>query len=81
MTQELIITELEEAIDALQETIASMEMDEALLKLEIVSRGDTIERLEKQNELLKHQLLRRLAEDGKPKIAALLKASERGDNG
>lgn len=74
MTTEYEIQQYEEAIDAMREIIASMEMDIELMKLEIVSRGDRINQLSSQNRLLKRQLMENVAND--PKIPALLKAKE-----
>lgn len=74
MTTEYEIQQYEEAIDAMQEIIASMEIDIELMKLEIVHRGNTISRLESQNRVLKNQLVKKLQDDSR--IPALLKPKE-----
>ena len=74
MTTEYEIQQYEEDIDAMQEIIASMEIDIELMKLEIVHRGNTISRLESQNRVLKNQLVKKLQDDSR--IPALLKPKE-----
>lgn len=74
MSNEYEIQQYEEAIDAMQEIIASMEIDIELMKLEIVHRGNTISRLESQNRVLKNQLVKKLQDDSR--IPALLKPKE-----
>ena len=74
MTTEHEIAQYEEAIDAMQEIIASLEMDIELMKLEITHRGDQISRLESQNRVLKNQLIKRLQED--KSVPAILKPKE-----
>lgn len=77
MTTEYEIQQYEETIDAMQEIIASLEIDIELMKLEIVHRGNTISRLESQNRVLKNQLVKRLQDDSR--IPALLKPKEGSD--
>ena len=74
MTTEYEIQQYEEAIDAMQEVIASMEIDIEFMKLEIVHRGNTISRLASQNRVLKNQLVKKLQDDSR--IPALLKPKE-----
>lgn len=74
MSNEYEIQQYEEAIDAMQEVIASMEIDIELMKLEIVHRGNTISRLESQNRVLKNQLVKKLQDDSR--VPALLKPKE-----
>lgn len=74
MTTEYEIQQYEEAIDAMQEIIGSLEIDLQLMRLEITHRGDTIARLESQNRVLKNQLVKRLQDDSR--IPALLKPKE-----
>lgn len=74
MSTEYEIQQYEEAIDEMQEVIASMEIDIELMKLEIVHRGNTIYRLESQNRVLKNQLVKKLQDDSR--IPALLKPKE-----
>lgn len=74
MSQEFVITQLEETIDQMQEIIASLEMDIELMKMEIVQRGDCILRLESQNRVLKKQILEEAMDQSK--IPMLLRAKE-----
>lgn len=56
MSQDFIITQLEETIDQMQDVIGSLEADILLLRMEVVERGDAINQLTIQNNLLKKQL-------------------------
>lgn len=68
------IDELTTQVEDLQDEIQSMEADIMLLKMEVVQRGDYIQRLESQNQLLKKQLMAKVASD--VKVAAILKPKE-----
>lgn len=68
------IDELTTQVEDLQDEIQSMEADIMLLKMEVVQRGDYIQRLESQNQLLKKQLMSKVASDSK--VAAILKTKE-----
>lgn len=68
------IDELTTQVEDLQDEIQSMEADIMLLKMEVVQRGDYIQRLESQNHLLKKQLMSKVANDSK--VAAILKPKE-----
>jgi len=68
------IDELTTQVEDLQDEIQSMEADIMLLKMEVVQRGDYIQRLESQNQLLKKQLMAKVASD--VKVAAILKPKD-----
>ena len=68
------IDELTTQVEDLQDEIQSMEADIMLLQMEVVQRGDYIQRLESQNTLLKKQLMAKVASDSK--VAAILKPKD-----
>jgi chromosome segregation ATPase len=68
------IDELTTQVEDLQDEIQSMEADIMLLKMEVVQRGDYIQRLESQNQFLKKQLMAKVASD--VKVAAILKPKD-----
>ncbi len=74
LEDEYRIDELTTQIEDLQDEIQSMEADIMLLKMEVVQRGEYIQRLESQNTLLKKQLMSKVAND--VKVAAILKPKE-----
>ena len=74
LEDEYRIDELTTQIEDLQDEIQSMEADIMLLQMEVVQRGDYIQRLESQNTLLKKQLMAKVASDSK--VAAILKPKE-----
>ena len=74
LEDEYRIDELTTQIEDLQDEIQSMEADIMLLQMEVVQRGDYIQRLESQNQLLKKQLMAKVASDSK--VAAILKPKE-----
>lgn len=74
LEDEYRIDELTTQVEDLQDEIQSMEADIMLLKMEVVQRGDYIQRLESQNQLLKKQLMAKVASDSK--VAAILKPKE-----
>ena len=71
LEDEYRIDELTTQVEDLQDEIQSMEADIMLLQMEVVQRGDYIQRLESQNHLLKKQLMAKVASD--VKVAAILK--------
>lgn len=74
LEDEYRIDELTTQVEDLQDEIQSMEADIMLLQMEVVQRGDYIQRLESQNTLLKKQLMAKVASD--VKVAAILKPKE-----
>lgn len=74
LEDEYRIDELTTQVEDLQDEIQSMEADIMLLQMEVVQRGDYIQRLESQNHLLKKQLMSKVAGDSK--VAAILKPKE-----
>lgn len=74
LEDEYRIDELTTQVEDLQDEIQSMEADIMLLKMEVVQRGDYIQRLESQNQLLKKQLMAKVASD--VKVAAILKPKD-----
>ena len=74
LEDEYRIDELTTQVEDLQDEIQSMEADIMLLQMEVVQRGDYIQRLESQNQLLKKQLMSKVASDSK--VAAILKPKE-----
>ena len=74
LEDEYRIDELTTQVEDLQDEIQSMEADIMLLQMEVVQRGDYIQRLESQNQLLKKQLMAKVASD--VKVAAILKPKE-----
>ena len=74
LEDEYRIDELTTQVEDLQDEIQSMEADIMLLQMEVVQRGDYIQRLESQNQLLKKQLMAKVASDSK--VAAILKPKE-----
>lgn len=74
LEDEYRIDELTTQVEDLQDEIQSMEADIMLLQMEVVQRGDYIQRLESQNHLLKKQLMAKVAIDSK--VAAILKPKE-----
>ncbi len=74
LEDEYRIDELTTQVEDLQDEIQSMEADIMLLQMEVVQRGDYIQRLESQNHLLKKQLMAKVASDSK--VAAILKPKE-----
>ena len=74
LEDEYRIDELTTQVEDLQDEIQSMEADIMLLQMEVVQRGDYIQRLESQNTLLKKQLMSKVAGDSK--VAAILKPKE-----
>lgn len=76
MSNELEMAALEDTIDQLQQIIQSMEYDAELFKLEIVERGDMISALQAQNNTLKKQLAKNVANNAK--VAAVLQPIEKG---
>ena len=74
LEDEYRIDELTTQVEDLQDEIQSMEADIMLLQMEVVQRGDYIQRLESQNQLLKKQLMSKVANDSK--VAAILKPKE-----
>ena len=71
LEDEYRIDELTTQVEDLQDEIQSMEADIMLLQMEVVQRGGYIQRLESQNQLLKKQLMSKVANDSK--VAAILK--------
>ena len=65
LEDEYRIDELTTQVEDLQDEIQSMEADIMLLQMEVVQRGDYIRRLESQNQLLKKQLMSKVAGDSK----------------
>lgn len=74
LEDEYRIDELTTQVEDLQDEIQSMEADIMLLQMEVVQRGDYIQRLESQSQLLKKQLMAKVASDSK--VAAILKPKE-----
>ena len=74
LEDEYRIDELTTQVEDLQDEIQSMEADIMLLQMEVVQRGDYIQRLESQNQLLKKQLMAKVASDSK--VAAILKPKD-----
>lgn len=74
LEDEYRIDELTTQVEDLQDEIQSMEADIMLLQMEVVQRGDYIQRLESQNQLLKKQLMAKVASD--VKVAAILKPKD-----
>ena len=74
LEDEYRIDELTTQVEDLQDETQSMEADIMLLQMEVVQRGDHIQRLESQNTLLKKQLMSKVASDSK--VASILKPKE-----